>query len=119
VTGAAERVKAIRERLEHADWTGLDLVRDDMEWLADQLDRSVDREAAALATPPGRLASLEAVAEAVVAWASLPGMFLGDTPETGSGIGAALRAAGYPAKTRAEAEQELAGEELDTGEATR
>jgi hypothetical protein len=38
--------------------------REDIPWLLDQLDRSVSREAAALATPPGRAARLEALAVA-------------------------------------------------------
>jgi hypothetical protein len=76
VTDAAERVKAVR-----ADWStycrpGEDLrpavyarhrLLDAVPWLLDQLDRSVSREAAALATPPGRAARLEALADALAA----------------------------------------------------
>jgi hypothetical protein len=76
VTGAAERLAQIRARFElgsnapdNAD--GDDAVTEaeaqlawyDVPWLLDQLDRSVSREAAALATPPGRAAELVAAAQ--------------------------------------------------------
>jgi hypothetical protein len=67
VTDAAERLKTLRARLEdaavaHGSWAAAPLTNADGLWLADQLDRSVDREAVALTTPPGRAARLEAVA---------------------------------------------------------
>ena len=77
MTDTAERLKKIR-----ADWStychpGEDLrpavyarhrLLDAVPFLLDQLDRSVGREAAALATPPERLARLEALADVARQW---------------------------------------------------
>jgi len=58
VTDTAERVRTLRKRLKdaavaHGTWAAAPLTNADGLWLADQLDRSASREAAALATPPG------------------------------------------------------------------